>query len=189
MIWLVLGIVVFLGVHSVRMVAPGLRERVIAERGEGTWKGIYSVVSLVGFVLLVWGFGQARMGAPILWTPPVWLAHINLLLMLIALIVLASYAVPTGHIKRAAKHPMILAVKIWALGHLLANGDLASLILFGSFLAWGVWNRISLKRRGAPDHGEPALRNDVIAVVIGTAVYVWLLLQGHQWLFGVPPIA
>jgi len=189
MVWLVLGLVLFLGIHSVRMVAPGFRDGVIAERGEGAWKGIYSVVALIGFVLLVWGFGQARQVAPVLWTPPTFVAHINLLLMLPALVLLVASQLPAGYMKRAVKHPMILAVKIWAFGHLLANGDLASLLLFGAFLGWGVWNRIAVKRRGDPVFDAPKAMYDGVAAVVGTLIYLWLILQGHQWLIGVPPIA
>ncbi|MEQ8400622.1 MAG: NnrU family protein [Roseitalea porphyridii] len=189
MVWLILGLVLFLGIHSVRMVAPGFRDRLIAERGESAWKGIYSVVALIGLVLLVWGFGQARQVAPVLWVPPTFMAHINLLLMLPALILLVASQLPAGYMKRAVKHPMILAVKIWAFGHLLANGDLASLLLFGAFLAWGVWNRIAVKRRGDPVFDMPKPIYDGIAAVVGTLIYLWLILQGHLWLFGVPPIA
>lgn len=189
MVWLLLGIVLFLGVHSIRMVAPGFRDRMIAERGEGVWKGIYSVAAVIGLIVLIWGFGQARMVAPILWVPPTWLAHINLLLMIPALIFFFAAPLPPGYMKRAVKHPQILGVKIWAFGHLLANGDLASLILFASFLGWAVWNRIAVKRRGDPVYENPAIQYDIIAAVIGLAVYVWLIVQGHAWLFGVPPVA
>lgn len=189
MVWLILGIVLFLGLHSVRMVAPDFRDRMVAERGEAVWKGIYSLFSLIGLVVLIWGFGQARLVAPILWMPPTWLAHINLLLMLPALILLIASQLPAGYIKRAVKHPMILGVKVWALGHLLANGDLAALILFVTFLGWAVWNRIAVKRRGDPVYDNPSVQFDIIAAVLGTAIYLWLLLQGHAWLIGVPPIA
>lgn len=188
MIWLLLGIVIFLGIHSVRIFAPGLRDGMIAQYGEGAWKGIYSLVALAGFVLLIWGFGQARWETPILWVPPVWLTHLNALFMLVALVIFSAYPLPAGYIKRAVKHPMILGVKIWAFGHLLANGDLAAILLFGSFLVWGVLDRISLKRRGDPVYGDPKLQYDLIAVAIGIAVYLWLVFQGHQWLFGVAPI-
>ncbi len=188
MIWLLLGIIVFLGIHSVRIVAPGVRDGVIARYGEGPWKGIYSLIALAGFVLLIWGYGQARWEAPTLWVPPIWLTHLNALLMLVALVIFAAYPLPAGYIKRAVKHPMILAVKIWALGHLLANGEAAALLLFGSFLAWAVADRISFKRRGDPVYDNPGVQYDLIAVAIGIAAYLWLVFQGHLWLFGVPPI-
>ncbi len=185
MLILIAGLILFLGAHSSRMAVPALRDDLIAKRGEGLWKGGYSLVSLVGLVLIVWGYGLARPALTI-WEPPTFMAHINILLMWPALVLLIASQVPAGRIKQAVKHPMILSVKIWAFGHLLANGDLASMLLFGSFLIWGVFNRISVKRRGNPDFGAVSVRNDVIALVVGTALYLWLLLQGHAWLFGVP---
>ena len=186
MIWLLAGLVLFLGVHSVRMVAPAFRDRMIAQRGEGAWKGIYSVLALIGFVLLVWGYGQARLVAPLLYEPPVWMKHIATPLMLFSMIFLVASQLPAGRIKKAVKHPMLLAVKIWALAHLLANGDLASLVLFLTFLGWAVWNRIAVKRRGDPVFETVSVRNDVIAVVAGTALTVWFIVQLHAWLIGVP---
>lgn len=186
MLPLIAGLLLFLGVHSVRMAAPAFRDGFIAARGEGPWKGLYSLVSLAGLVLLVWGYGQARMVTPQIWSPPTFMAHVNLLLMWPALVLLVASQVPAGRIKAAVKHPMILSVKVWAFGHLLANGDLASMLLFGAFLAWGVFNRIAVKRRGDLVFATVSVRNDVIALVIGTAVYLWILLQGHALLFGVP---
>lgn len=189
MLILIVGLILFLGIHSVRMVAPGWRDGVIATRGEGIWKGIYSLVSLLGLVAIVWGYGAARQVAPVLYAPPQWLSHVTLVLMWPALILLVASQMPAGKIKKAVKHPMILAVKIWAFAHLLANGDLASLLLFASFLPWGVWNRIDVKRRGDPVFESVTVRSDIIACVVGTAIYVWLVVQGHAWLFGVAPVA
>ncbi|TCD13414.1 NnrU family protein [Oricola cellulosilytica] len=186
MIWLVLGLVVFLGIHSVRMVAPGFRERVIASRGEGVWKGVYSVAAIAGFILLVWGYGQARLDTVLLYEPPVWMKHVASLLMLFSFIFLVASQLPAGRIKQALKHPMLVAVKTWALAHLLANGDLASLILFLAFLGWAVWNRIAVKRRGDPVFGTVSVRNDIIAVVAGVALTLWFIFQLHGWLIGVP---
>jgi uncharacterized membrane protein len=188
MIWLVAGLVVFLGIHSVRMVAPGFRDRMIARLGEGPWKGIYSLVSLAGLVLLIWGYGQARPDAAIIYEPPVWTRHIAMLLMLFSFILLVASQIPAGYIKKAVKHPMLLAVKIWAFAHLLANGDLASLILFLALLAWAVWNRIAVKRRGNPEFATVSVRNDFIAVLVGTALTAWFIMQLHAWLIGVSPI-
>lgn len=189
MIWLVLGLVLFLGVHSVRMAAPEFRDGVIAARGAPAWKGAYSVLSLIGFVILIWGFGQARLETPVLWAPPAWMAHINLVLMAPALILLAASQMPAGYIRRAVRHPMILGVKVWAFGHLLANGDLAALVLFAAFLGWAVWNRIAVKRRGDPVHGDAKPVYDAAAAAVGLAFYLWLVLYGHLWLFGVAPVA
>jgi uncharacterized membrane protein len=189
MIWLILGLIVFLGIHSVRMVAPGFRDRMISQRGEGAWKGIYSLVSIAGFVLIVWGYGQARLDVPILYEPPVWMKHIAVLLMVFSFVFLVAAQLPAGRIKKAVKHPMLLGVKIWAFAHLLANGDLASLLLFLAFLGWAVWNRIAVKRRGDPVFENVSVRNDIISVVVGVALAAWFVVQLHAWLFGVPPIA
>lgn len=188
----IIGLVVFLGIHSISIVAPRWRARQVAARGEGAWKGVYSVVSLIGFVLLVYGYGSARHEGPILYVPPTGLRHFALLLMLPVFPLLIAAYVP-GRLARLAKHPMLLAVKFWALAHLLANGSLADVLLFGSFLAWAVVDRISVKRRPQTlAHAAPALPakpfNDVIAVVGGLAVYAAFLFGLHRWLIGVSPL-
>lgn len=188
MIWLIAGLAVFLGVHSVRIVAPGFRDRVIAARGENAWKGVYSLVALAGLLLIIWGYGQARPDAALLYEPPVFVKHIVTLLMLVAMILLVAAYLPAGHIRKRVKHPMLTAVKVWAFAHILANGDLATLVLAGSFLVWAVVDRIALKRRGDPVFGAVSVRNDVIAVVVGTAVTIWFIMQLHAFLFGVSPI-
>lgn len=193
MLVLILGIVVFLGIHSVRIVAPQWRLARIAQWGEGKWKGLYSLVSLVGLVLLVWGFGMARLEAPILYEPPVWMKHIVLLLMLFAFIFLGLFIAKAGRLKPALKHPMLIAIKTWALAHLLANGDLASLILFLSFLAWAVFDRIALKRQAraglAPAAIAPGpVTNDVIGIAIGLVLYGLFIWKLHALLIGVSPI-
>jgi uncharacterized membrane protein len=187
----ILGLVLFLGIHSVSIAARDWRDRQRTALGEGMWAGLYSVVSLIGFVLIVWTYGDARAAAPLIYEPPVWMKHLTGLLMLLAAISFGAYLAPAGRIKAALKHPMLLSVKIWATAHLLANGDLASILLFGAFLAWAVADRISLKRRNAPlpVAGENAMRNDVIAVVAGLALYAAFVLGGHEWLFGVAPFA
>ncbi|PDT42273.1 MULTISPECIES: NnrU family protein [Sinorhizobium] len=189
---LVLGIVIFLGMHLVRVVAPGLRAGVIESRGKGTWMGLYAAVSFVGLCLIIYGFGQARGETGMLYDPPVFLRHIAVLLMLFAFVFLAAGSLPAGRIAVAVKHPQILSIKIWALAHLLANGETSSVLLFGSFLAWAVILRISLKRRERA--GETVLpvfkstRNDALAVLIGLAAYVLFVWKLHDWLIGVPPI-
>ena len=193
MLVLILGIVVFLGIHSVRIVAPQWRLAKIAQWGEGKWKGLYSLVSLVGLVLLVWGFGMARLEAPILYEPPVWMKHIVLLLMLFAFIFLGLFIAKPGKLKPALKHPMLIAIKTWALAHLLANGDLASLILFLSFLAWAVFDRIALKRQARAGLAPAAITpgpasNDVIGIAIGLVLYGLFIWKLHALLIGVSPI-
>jgi uncharacterized membrane protein len=189
---LVLGIIIFLGMHLVRVVAPGFRAGIIESRGKGTWMGLYTIVSLVGLCLIIYGFGQARGETGMLYDPPIFLRHIALLLMLVAFIVLAAGFLPAGRIAVALKHPQVLSIKIWALAHLLANGETSSVLLFGSFLVWAVILRISLKRRERA--GEKVLpvfkstRNDVLAVLIGLVAFVLFVWKLHELLIGVQPV-
>ena len=186
----VVGLALFLGIHSVSIFAPALREAQVAQRGEGAWKALYSIVSLVGFVMLVYGYGVARQSPVVLWTPPTAMRHIALLLMLPVFPLLFAAYLP-GRIQRAAKHPMLLAVKLWATAHLLANGTLVDVILFGAFLAWAVLDRISVKRRATPHAvpgAPPAAANDIIAVAVGLAVYGVFVVWAHRWLIGVSPL-
>lgn len=190
MLQLILGLALFLGIHSVAIVRPDWRAQALARFGEVPWKLGYGAVAVVGLVLIVLGYGAARATDPVLlYQPPTWLRHVSLLLMLPAFtLVLAAYL--PGHIRRAVKHPMLLAVKIWATAHLLANGTLADLLLFGGFLAWAVADRISLKRREEPSVPRaPAGKwNDAVAVVGGLVLYVAFILFLHRWLMGVSPV-
>lgn len=188
MLLLILGLVLFLGIHSVRIFAPDVRARRIAAGGIGQWKGIYTVVSIIGLVLIVYGYGMVRGTGPVLYEPPVFTRHINLLLMAFAFVFLAASQLPAGRIKAALKHPMLVAVKIWAVGHLLANGDLASILLFGSFLAWAVLDRISVKRRGDMGPKPGPAKWDIAAIVIGLGVHLLFVWRLHAWLFGVPVV-
>jgi len=185
---LVIGLILFLGMHSVSIVAPGWRNAQ-AQRGEATWKGLYAVVSLVGFALLVYGYGLARQNPVVLYQPPVFLRHLVLLLMVPVFPLLLAAYLP-GRIKAATKHPMLLATKIWATAHLLANGTAHDVLLFGGFLAWAVLDRISLKRRSprATPGAPPSPVNDAIALVGGLGLYVVFVLWAHRWLIGVSPI-
>ncbi|MBM7049878.1 MULTISPECIES: NnrU family protein [Rhizobium] len=188
---LILGIVLFLGIHLIRVVAPGLRTSMIASLGESGWKIAYSVASLVTLAVLIYGFGQARDMTPI-WSPPFWMSHITILLMLFAMICLVASLLPAGHIAVRTKHPMVLSVKIWALAHLLSNGDGAAILLFAAFLAWGVILRISLKRRQRA--GEITLRPfvsakyDLYAIIIGVVVWALIIWKLHAWIIGVSPL-
>jgi uncharacterized membrane protein len=181
--------VLFLGIHSVSIVAPAWRDAQVAARGEGAWKGLYAVAAGIGLVLLIYGYGLARQTPVVLYTPPAGLRHLALLLLVPVFPLLFAAYLP-GRIKAAAKHPMLLAVKFWALAHLLANGTVADVLLFGGFLAWAVADRISLKRR--PTRAVPGATakaaNDVIAVVGGLALYAATVLFLHRWLIGVAPI-
>lgn len=186
MTFLILGILIFLGTHCFT-IARGPRAGAIAAIGEQGYKAAYSVLSLIGFVLLVWGFGQYRAEGMIpLWTPPTWGRHVAMLLMLFAFIALAASAKLPSRIRGWLRHPMLVGIKLWALAHLLSNGDLGSVLLFGSFLAWAVVDRIAVKRRG--DLGGERLdhftRADAITLVSGVVVYT-LMLFAHGWLIGV----
>jgi uncharacterized membrane protein len=185
---LIAGLVVFLGMHSVAIVAPGVRAGALARFGEPVWKGLYGLVSLAGFIMIVYGFESARQG-PLLYVPPHWLRHVAFLVMLPVFPLLLAAYLP-GRIKTAAKHPMLAAVKFWAFAHLLANGRLADVLLFGGFLAWAVIDRISLKKRPPQvlRTARPGKFNDAIAVIVGLALYVFFILWAHVRLFGVSPL-
>ena len=192
MLVLLAGLVIFLGVHCVSIVAPAWRVAQVARRGELAWKGVYSLVSALGLVLIVVGYGLARREPVVLYVPPAGMRHLALLLMLPVFPLLFAAYLP-GRIRRAAKHPMLLAVKLWALAHLLANGTLADVLLFGGFLAWAIVDRISVKRRPpAEAHRAPAAparpANDAIALTAGLALYGLFIAGGHRWLTGVSPL-
>jgi len=184
---LVLGLILFIGVHSVSIVNEPWRDRMAVRLGEMPWKGIYSLLAIVGLILIIQGYGSARMDPVVLYTPPAWLRHVAFLLLLPVFPLLIAAYFP-GRIKAAVKHPMILSVKLWAVAHLLANGTLADVLLFGGLLAWAVADRISMKRRvQRPLPGPPeAGRNDIIAVVAGLVVYAAFFRWLHIWLIGVP---
>lgn len=187
MLQLLLGIVLFFGMHSVAILALPLRDR-LAARSDLGWKALYAIVSLVGIFLMVRGYAELRLTPTVLYVPPVALRHVAALLMLPAFACFIAPYFP-GRIKRALKHPQLVAVKLWALAHLLANGTLADVLLFGSFLIWAVVERISLKRRpvrAVPGAPESAM-NDVIVVVVGLALYVAFAFWFHELLFGVRP--
>ncbi|OCP17265.1 MULTISPECIES: NnrU family protein [unclassified Ensifer] len=189
---LILGIVIFLGIHLVRSFAPGLRASVISSNGTGAWHAIHGICALVGLGLIAYGFDQARATTGMLYTPPVFFAHIALTLMLIASICLVAAYLPPGKIRAVTKHPAILAIKIWALAHLLANGETSSVLLFGAFLAWAVILRISMKKRWrAGEITYPAFvsyRYDLIALVLGLALYGMIVWKLHELVIGVSPM-
>jgi len=192
MLVLIIGLVVFLGAHSVRIFAEDWRQSQIARIGDGPWKGAYSLLSLVGLILVGWGYGLARQDPVVLWEPPVWTQHLAVTLNLIAAVLIAIYIVPAGRLKARLGHPMILSVKVWAFAHLLANGTLADVILFGAFLAWAVADFAASRRRdrrqGTVRIAGP-VRNDGIAVALGVLVWAALVWRLHLWLIGVHPLA
>src|ERR1700748_3103079 len=191
MIVLILGLVLFLGIHSVRIVADGWRSGFIARRGLNAWKGVYSLISIAGFVLICIGFGQARQQAVVLWSPPRWTHDVAALLTLLAFVLVTAAYVPGNGIKARVKDPMILGVKCWAAGHLLANGTLADVVLFGSFLAWAVLDfRAARRRRRAgtePAIGPVRRGRSAIVVVVGVLAWMLFALHLHQPLIGVAP--
>lgn len=190
---LVVSIVLFLALHSIRIFAPAWRERTIARMGVNAWRGLYSLLSIASLVLLIYAFGASRADTPILYVPPLPFIHITLTLMLISMILLMASILPAGKIAVWVKHPMVTAVKVWAFAHLLANGELNSVLLFGGFLIWGVLVRISAKRRARA--GEKVVRDfvstqyDIAAVISGVALYAVILLYLHEMLIGVSPLA
>ena len=190
---LILGLVLFLGIHSVRIVADGWRARVIAGRGLMTWKAIHAAIAIAGFVLICVGLGQARQQPVVLWSPPRWTHDLAALLTLVAFILIAAAYVPANGIKARAKDPMILGVKCWAAGHLLANGSLADVVLFGSFLAWAVLDfRAARQRRRAGKEAAiaPAKRGrSAITVVVGVLAWMLFAFHLHLPLIGVQPIS
>lgn len=189
---LVAGLIIFLGVHSLRIVAEPWRLRTITRIGELPWKGLYSLVSIAGFVLLVWGYGQARQTGVVVFEPPAFMRHVASLLMLLSFVLLAAAKVPGNHIKARLGHPMIIGVKVWAFAHLLANGRLSDVVLFGAFLAWAVVDFIAARKRDRaagtvyPPGDELRTVLTVVAGVVAWAVFVAGL---HLWLIGVSPFA
>lgn len=191
MLLLVCGLGVFLGSHLIP-VFPELKARMVGKLGENGYKGLFSISAALGLGLIIYGFGVARAdGAPILYDPPVWLRHVTMLFMIPVFIFLVAAYVPC-RIKAVLKHPMLVAVKLWAVSHLLANGDLASVLLFGGFLAWAVIDRISVKRRGtvrgdAAGAAPPASR-DIVVILAGLALYGLFVWKLHTLLIGVPVV-
>ncbi len=188
---LVIGLVLFLGGHAFTM-HRAARARLIARIGEGPYKGLYSLVSLLGLVLIIRGYGVYRSAGLIpVWYPPASLRHITFLLVLIAFILIAA-TYPPSHIKRWVRHPMITAVILWSLGHLLVRGDLGSILMFGGFLLWGILARVSMgarasgKAQGAAAAPEARWQVDIAVVAVGIVAYFAFVIWGHPWLIGVP---
>ena len=186
MIELIAGLVIFFAVHSVSIFNESWRDRMVAQLGERTWQGLYSLLAIAGFVLMVRGYGIARLDPLVLYSPPLWLRHVAMLVLVPVFPLLLATYLP-GRIQTATRHPMLIATKLWAFAHLLANGMLADVLLFGGFLAWAVADRISMKRRiqrpvpGVP----PAKLNDIVAVLLGLVLYVVFVFWLHGWLIGV----
>ena len=190
MLWLIAGLVLFLGLHSVRIVADDWRGVTIARIGEARWKGLYSLGSAIGLALIVYGYGQARLDPVVLWASPLWTRHLAALGVLLALVLLAAAYVPRNGLKARLRHPMVLGVKVWALSHLVANNTLADLLLFGGFLVWAVLDFRAARARDRVAAMPPVpgtLVGTLGAVVVGVAAWAVLAFGGHAWLFGVRP--
>ncbi len=189
MLMLVAGLVLFLGVHCIPMF-PARREALREKLGSMGYRGVFALVSAVGFALIIYGYGKAWEEGPVfVYEPPFWLRHVTMLFMVPVFIFLAAAYVPC-RIKKALKHPMLVAIKLWAFSHLLANGDLASVLLFGSFLVWAILDRISVKRRtttnSAVTVAEPGRYSDIIVILVGLALYGLFVWKLHMLLIGVP---
>lgn len=190
MVYLIAGLLMFLGVHSLRIVSDGWRTRTLARLGEGTYKGIYSVLSIVGLGLIIYGFGIARETPTLLWTAPVGMRHAASLLTLVAFVLLAAAYVPRNGIKAKLHHPMVLGVKSWALAHVLVNGNLAHLVLFGGFLAWAVVDFIAARRRdraAGTQYPAGTLSGTVAAVLLGLIAWAAFAFKLHGLLIGIRP--
>ncbi len=188
---LILGLILFLGVHSLRIVADPWRSAQIARLGERPWKGLYSLASIVAFVLLIWGFGRARAVTVVLWSPPFWTHYVAAVLTLIAFVLVVAAYVPGTRIKSWVHHPMVLGVKVWAFAHLISNGTLADVVLFGSFLVWAIADfAASRKRDRVAGTVYPAgtVGKDAIAVVVGVVAWAVFAFWLHGWWTGVKPL-
>ena len=187
---LIAGLLLFLGIHSVRVFGEGPRTQLRARLGENGYKGLYSLLSLAGFVLLVYGYGAARLEPTVLWASPLWTRHLAALLTLPAFVLLVAAYVPGNLFKSRLHHPMVLGVKTWALAHLLANNTLADLLLFGSFLVWAVLDYVAARRRdraaGTVYVAGPLWR-DALAVIIGVVAWAAFAMWLHRVLIGVAP--
>jgi uncharacterized membrane protein len=201
MTWLILGLVLFLGAHSTRIFADGWRTRTLEAWGEKPFKGVIALVSLLGFYGLIVGYAQVRMEPVVIWQPPMATRHISVLLMLFASILLVAAYIPANHFKVRLGHPMVLSVKVWALAHLLANGNLADLLLFGAFLAWSVMNFKSARARDRANAESQALVLDedaqpampktsatLMAVVVGAGLWALITFVLHAQVVGVSPM-
>ncbi|WDR04822.1 NnrU family protein [Devosia rhodophyticola] len=186
---MIAGLVIFFAIHSVRMVAPGFRTAQIGAQ-PGRWKGLYALVSLLGFALIIWGWVLFRPVAEPVYDPPIWGRHAAMALVWVAfiMVVASNINMPAGRIKHWVKHPLLLGVGLWSIAHLLANGDMASVMLFGSFLVYGTVNGVSAMGRGDPAPVVTGPRGDVVALVAGTVLYAIFVLWLHGLLFGVSPL-
>lgn len=190
MIILIFGLLLFLGIHCVGLFAPAWRQDRITSMGLGAWKGVFSLIALVGFVLIIWGFGRARLEPVLLYASPAWLGHLNALFTLIGFILIAAAYVPGNRIKAKVGHPMVAGIKVWALGHLLAIGFLRDVLLFGAFLIWAIAAFAILRRRDraqGANYPVGTTKGDVITLVVGVVAWALFAFWLHGPLIGVRP--
>ncbi len=189
---LLAGLLIFFGTHSVRIGVPAWRDRQIARYGDRSWRGAYSLLSLLGLVLIILGFGRVRWTTQLLWTPPLWAPYAAAALLLLAFVLNAASGVPGNRIRGIVRHPMLAGVALWGVGHLIANGRLADLLLFGCFLVWAVVDFASCLNRDrlaglVPSAGT--LRADMICVLAAFLIWAIFILFLHRWLFDVSPLS
>lgn len=190
MLVLILGLLIFLGVHSVRIFADGWRASTIARIGEKSWKGLYTLVSLIGFGLIVWGYSLARQQPVVLWQPPVMMKHLNSLFTLAAFILLAAAYVPRNHFKARLHHPMVLGVKLWAFGHLLATAKLADVVLFGAFLLWAILDFRAARGRDralGTTYAAGSMGGTLVTLVVGVVAWAAFAFWAHAAWIGIAP--
>ena len=191
MAYLILGLILFLGTHSIRIFAESWREKQISKWGEQAWQGVYSLISIVGFILLIWGFSQAWSETDLLWNPPIWTKYLAALFTLISFIFFAAAYVPGTKIKAKLGHPMILGVKLWAFAHLISNGSVADIVLFGSFLIWAILDFRASRRREKIAKDIPIFigyKRDIMVIIIGGIAWGIFAFYLHGLLIGVKPL-
>jgi len=188
MTWLALGLALFLGIHLTRALAPQWREARIAGLGDKAWKGIYTLVSIVGFGLILWGFSRARLEPVVLWQPIRGMNHLAAMLMLVAMVLMAAAYVPRNHFKAKLQHPMTLSVKVWAFAHLIANNTLADVMLFGSFLVWSIVVFRAARRRPTPTPAPGTVAGTAATVVVGVALWAVFAFWAHAAWLGIAPL-
>lgn len=188
MTWLALGLALFLGIHLTRAIAPRWRDAQIARVGDKGWKGLYTLVSLVGFGLILWGFSQARLEPIVLWPAIRGMNHAAAALMLVAMILMAAAYVPRNHFKAKLQHPMTLSVKVWAFAHLIANNTLADMMLFGSFLVWSILVFRAARRRPGPAPVAGTAAGTVATVAVGFALWAFFAFWAHAAWLGIAPL-
>lgn len=189
MLVLVIGLLLFLGIHSIRIVADDWRTAQVAKMGPSAWKGLYTVVSLVGFGLIIWGFGMARMAPIVVWSPPTWTRHLAGVIMILAFILLVAAYVPGNSLRARIGHPMLAGTRLWAIAHLIANGTLVDIILFGSFLIWTTFAFSSAQKRDRAAGVTYPVRGgrDLLTIAIGIVLWAAFAFYGHLRLIGVSP--